>query len=48
LYDIAKCFDAMWWQETMNNMWVQDNKFALMAKMNEECNISVKTPAGIT
>ena len=28
--------------------WFQDNKFALMAKMNEECNIAVKTPAGIT
>ena len=51
LYDIAKCFDAMWYQETMNDMWdvgVKDNKFALMAKMNKECNIAVKTPAGIT
>ena len=51
LYDIAKCFDAMWYQETMNDMWdvgVQDDKFALMAKMNEKCSIAVKTPAGIT
>ena len=40
LHDIEKWFDAMWWQETMNNMWdvgVQDNKFAMMAKMNQEC-----------
>merc|ERR1712129_138384 len=51
LYDIEKCFDAMWWQETMNDMWdvgVQDNKFAMMAKMNQECSIAVKTPAGIS
>ena len=51
LYDIMKCIDAMWYQETMNDMWgvgVKDNKFALMAKMNKECNIAVKTPVGIT
>jgi hypothetical protein len=51
LYEIAKCFDAMWYQETMNDMWdvgVQDDKFALMAKMNQKCNIAVKTPAGIS
>jgi hypothetical protein len=51
LYDIAKCFDAMWYQETMNDMWdvgVQDDRFALMAKMNEKCSIAIKTPVGIT
>ena len=51
LYDISKCFDAMWYQETMNDMWdvgIQDDKFALMAKMNKKCNIAVKTPAGIS
>ena len=51
LYDISKCFDAMWYQETMNDMWdvgIQDDKFALMAKMNEKCNIAIKTPVGIT
>ena len=51
LYDIAKCFDAMWYEETMNDLWdvgVHDDKFALMARMNKVCNIAVKTPAGIT
>ena len=51
LYDIAKCFDAMWYQETMNDMFdvgVIDDKFAVMAKMNEKCSIAVKTPAGLT
>ena len=51
LYDLAKCFDSMWFQETMNDLWdvgVQDEKFALIAKMNENCRIAVKTPVGIT
>ena len=51
LYDLAKCFDSMWYQETMNDLWdvgVQDEKFALIAKMNEKCKIAVKTPVGIT
>ena len=51
LYDLAKCFDSMWFQETMNDLWdvgVQDEKFALIAKMNEKCRIAVKTPVGIT
>ena len=51
LYDLAKCFDSMWYQETMNDLWdtgVQDNKFALVAKMNDRCNIAIKTPIGIT
>ena len=51
LYDLKKMFDGMWYQETMNDMWdvgVQDDKFALMAKMNKQCNISIKTPVGMT
>ena len=51
LYDIAKCFDAMWYQETMNDMCdvgVQDDKFALMARMNKKWNIAVKTPVVLT
>ena len=37
LYDLAKCFDSMWYQETMNDLWdsgIQDDKFALIGKMN--------------
>jgi hypothetical protein len=51
LYDLAKCFDSMWYQETMNDLWdagIQDDKFAIIGKMNEKCNIAVKTPVGIT
>ena len=51
LYDLAKCFNSMWYEETMNDLWdagVQDDKFAVIAKMNEKCNIAVKTPVGIS
>ena len=37
--------------ELMNDLWevnVQDDKFALISKMNEECNVKVKTPVGET
>ena len=45
LYDIAKCFDSMWYEETMNDLWdagVQDDKFAIIAKMNEKCSVAAK------
>ena len=51
LYDLAKCFNSMWYEETMNDLWdagVQDDKFAVIAKMNEKCNIAVNTPVGIS
>ena len=51
LYDLAKCFDSMWYEETMNDLWdagVHDEKFAIIAKMNSKCQIAVKTPVGIT
>ena len=41
----------MWYEETMNDLWdagVQDDKFAVIAKMNEKCNIAVNTPVGIS
>ena len=51
LYDLQKCFDSMWYDETMNDLWdagVRNEKFALISKMNQNCNIAVKTPVGIT
>ena len=50
-YDVAKCFDAQWHAETMNDMWnvgVNNDKFSLMSKLNKKCNIAIKTPAGMT
>ena len=51
LYDLAKCFDSMWFQETMKDLWdagVKDDKFVLISEMNTNCNIAVKTPVGTT
>jgi hypothetical protein len=50
-YDISKCFDAMWAEETMNDLYdagVRDDKFALVSLMNEKCQVKVKTPVGDT
>ena len=51
-FDLRQCFDSQWWEETMNNVWEtmepRDDKFALIAEMNKECNIFVKTPVGDT
>ena len=42
----------MWFEETMNDLWdtmeKKDDKFALIAELNKECNIFVKTPVGDT
>ena len=49
--DIHKCFDEMWFEETHNDMFdanVQDDKFALIAKMDENSQVVVKTPCGPT
>ena len=37
-YDITQCFNSMWYEETMNDMWdsltIRDDKFALISEMN--------------
>ena len=46
-YDVIKCFDEMWFEETLNDLWnvqVNDDKFALISKLDEKCRIIVKTP----
>ena len=50
-YDISKCFDAMWAEETMNDIFeagLKGDKFALMSLMNSKCRVKVKTPVGGT
>ena len=51
LYDLAKCFEAMWAEETMNDFYdagVNDDKFAIIRMLNEKCKVKVKTPVGDT
>ena len=49
-YDLSQCFDSMWHEETMNDLWdsmdVRDDKFSLISEMNREVDIFVKTPVG--
>ena len=50
-YDISKCFDAMWTEETMNDIFdagLKNDKFALFSLMNRKCQVKVKTPVGDT
>ena len=50
-YDLSKCFDAMWAEETMNDFYdagVKNDNFALISLMNETCQVKVKTPVGDT
>ena len=49
IYDIAKCFDKMWYRKTANDIYkagVQDDKFILIANSNKQSHVSVKTPWG--
>ena len=50
-YDINKCFDEMGYEETHNDLWdvgVCDDKFAMIAKLDEHAKVVVKTPVGTT
>ena len=41
----------MWYEETLNDLWdvkIQDDKFALISKLDEKCQIVVKTPCRVT
>ena len=49
LYDYSTCFDSLWLEDTMLSLWdlgVQDDIFPLIYKMNELCNIKIRTPHG--
>ena len=50
-YDINKCFDEMDYTETHNDLWdvgVKNDLFAMIAKLDENAKIVVKTPSGTT
>ena len=51
IMDYRQCFDSMWMEESMNDLWeagIKDDKLALIYKMNEQTSVSVKTPFGNT
>ena len=50
-YDIEKCFDALWLEETLNDLsdtGLNNDKLPLLFLENENCKVAVKTPTGIT
>ena len=49
IYDISKCFDKMWYEETANDVYeagVTGDSFVVMANSNQKCEVAVKTPWG--
>ena len=54
VYDVEQCFDALWLDDCMLDMHSatpqsqHNDKLALIYKANEENNVAVKTPVGIT
>ena len=50
-YDIYKCFDELGYEESHNDLWdvgLKDDKFAMIAKLDENAQVVVKTPVGVT
>ena len=48
-YDYSTCFDSLWLEDTMLCLWdlgIQDDIFSLIFKMNETCDITIRTPYG--
>ena len=51
IFDYKQCFDSLWLEECMNDMYkggIKDDKFALLYNVNTEVNVAVKTPVGKT
>ena len=49
--DYKQCFDSLWLQECMNDLYsagLNDDKFALLYNVNSKVDIAVKTPVGKT
>ena len=54
IYDVEKCFDALWLEDCMLDMFetlppgARDDKVALIYEMNKENYVAVKTSVGLT
>ena len=51
IMDYRQCFDSMWLEETMNDLFeagVNDDNLALIYEANKEVQVAVKTPNGLT
>ena len=51
MYDYRQCFDTLWLQECINDLFdagVQDDKLALIYEVNKNNKVAIKTPFGTT
>ena len=51
MYDLSKCFDALWLEECCNNLYeagVVDDKLALIYEGNRVNQVAIRTPAGLS
>ena len=51
LYDYAQCFDSLWLSDclvSLINLGVEKEVVSILQRLNDTCNIVIKTPAGIT
>ena len=51
IYDLAKCFDSLWLQETMNDVYeagVKNDNFVLLYEENKENLVAIRTAYGLT
>lgn len=51
IMDNMQCFDSMWLEETMNDLYeagVTDDNLAILYETNKEVNVAVNTPNGLT
>ena len=54
IYDVQKCFDALWLEDCMLDIFetlpadARDDKIALIYEMNKENHVAVKTAVGLT
>ena len=51
ILDYKQCFDTLWLQECLNDLYdsgVNDDKLALLYKVNSNVKVAVKTPVGKT
>ena len=51
IFDYKQCFDSLWLQESLNDLYdsgVKDDKLALLFNINTHVKVAVKTPVGMT
>ena len=49
--DIIQCFDKLNYAEAHNDLWdnqIKDDRFSLIANLDQKCDTVIKTPVGIT